>query len=52
VGVVEKKNAGAVTEKVENGTKLKANLNGRNVHCAGEMGVIAVLTVAEQVLSN
>jgi len=39
--------AGAVTGKVGNGTKLKANLNGRNVHCAGEMGVIAVLTVVE-----
>jgi hypothetical protein len=47
-----RKDAGTVTAKVENGEKLKTNLNGRNARCAGETGAITVSTVAEQVLPN
>jgi hypothetical protein len=32
--------------------EIEGELEWENVHCAGEMGVIVVLTVAEQVLSN
>jgi hypothetical protein len=47
--VVEGRSAGTVMVQVENGRKLKASLNGKNAHCAGDMEVIAVLTVAVRV---
>jgi hypothetical protein len=47
-----RKDAGTVTAKVENGEKLKTNLNGRNALCAGETEAITVSTVVEQVLLN
>lgn len=47
--VVGGRNAGTATAQVENGKKLKESLNGRNVHYAGEMEVIAASIVVEQV---
>jgi hypothetical protein len=52
VEVMARKDAGTVMGQVENGEKLKTNLNGRNARCAGETGAITVSTVAEQVLPN